>query len=52
VAVYVKKDNNPAYVSFLPNVLHQSSGVAMKMSSWAMRRAQIADAMLLTMGAR
>jgi hypothetical protein len=45
-------DNNPAYVSFLPNALHSANGIALNMSFWAMSRAQIADAMLLTMGIR
>ena len=44
------RDTNPAYVSFLPNALHSSDGIAINMSVWAMNRAQIADAMLLNMG--
>ncbi len=47
-----KKGSNPAYVSFLPNALHSANGIALNMSTWAMFRAQIADAMLLTMGVR
>ena len=44
------KRDNPAYVSFLPNALHGSDGIAVNMSFWALNRAQIADAMLRTMG--
>lgn len=44
------RDTNPAYVSFLPDALHSSNGIALNMSIWAMGRAQIADAMLRTMG--
>ena len=47
-----KKGTNPAYVSFLPNPLHGANGIALNMSTWAMYRAQIADAMLLMMGIR
>ena len=43
------RQNNPAYVAFLPNGLHSSRGIALNMSIWAMTRAQIADAMLRTM---
>jgi hypothetical protein len=43
------RQNNPAYVAFLPNALHSSRGIAINMSIWAMNRAQIADAMLRTM---
>jgi hypothetical protein len=46
------RDTNPAYVSFLPNALHGSNGIAINMSFWAMSRAQMADSMLLTMGIR
>jgi hypothetical protein len=46
------RDTNPAYVSYLPNVLHSSQGIAVNMSIWAMNRAQIADGMLRTMGVR
>jgi hypothetical protein len=45
-------DNNPAYVIFLPNVLHSASGIAVNMSFWAMSRARIANGMLLSMGVR
>jgi hypothetical protein len=44
------RDTNPAYVSFLPNALHGSDGIAVNMSFWAKSRAQIADAMLRTIG--
>lgn len=44
--------NNPAYVSFLPNELHSVAGIAVNMSFWAFNRAQWANAMLLSMGAR
>jgi hypothetical protein len=46
------RDTNPAYVSFLPNVLHGTNGIAVNMSFWAMSRAQMADVMLSTMGIR
>jgi hypothetical protein len=42
--------DNPAYVSFLPNAMHSSDGIAVNMSFWAMNRAQLADAMLQVMG--
>jgi hypothetical protein len=46
-----KRGNNPAYVSFLPNDLHTiAEGIALNMSMWALIRAQLADAMLQTMG--
>lgn len=38
--------NTLAYCSFLPNVFHSISGIAVNMTIWAMHRAQIADAML------
>jgi hypothetical protein len=44
------KHNNIAYVSFLPDALHDINGIALNMSFWAMYRAHIADAMLRTMG--
>jgi hypothetical protein len=47
-----KLGNNPAYVSFLPNYLHEATGIAVNVSIWAMHRAQWADAMLVTLGAR
>ena len=41
---------NPAYVSFLPNFLHDVRGIAVNLSFWAYGRAQWADAMLPTLG--
>lgn len=38
--------SNPAYVSFLPNVLHGTHGIAENMSIWAFNRAHLADALL------
>lgn len=46
------RDTNPAYVTFLPNSLHRTNGIALNVSTWAMNRAQLADAMLATMGIR
>jgi hypothetical protein len=37
--------DNPAYVSFLPNALH-NAGIAINMSIWAYNRAHLADALL------
>jgi len=45
-----RRDSNPAHVSFLPNALHSSNGIALKMSIWGMGGAQIADDMLRAMG--
>lgn len=47
-----RRETNPAYVSFLPNSMHEANGIAVNMSIWAMSRAQIADSMLLTLGIR
>lgn len=44
--------DNPAYVSFLPNVLHGTGGIAANLSFWAYNRAQWADAMLSSLGLR
>lgn len=44
--------NNLAYVSFLPNALHEVPGVALNFAIWAMHRAQWADAKLAAMGVR
>jgi hypothetical protein len=41
-----------AYVSFLPNALHQAPGIALNVSIWARSRAHWADAMLVALGAR
>jgi hypothetical protein len=46
------RDTNPAYVSFLPNALHETNGIAVNMSFWAMSRAQMADGMVRAMGYR
>lgn len=43
--------NNPVYVSFLPNSLHEVPGVALNFAIWAMHRAQFANAMLASLGA-
>ena len=45
-----KLGNNPAYVSFLPNLMHVISGIAMNSAFWAMRRARWANAALATLG--
>jgi hypothetical protein len=42
--------NNPAYVSFLPNGLHEVNGIAVMVSNWARYRAQWANAMLASLG--
>lgn len=44
--------NNPAYVSFLPNSLHEVKGIAANFGIWALHRAQWANAMLGSMGIR
>ena len=44
--------DNPAYVSFLPDSLHDVSCIAVNMSFWAFNRAQWADAMLPSLGLR
>lgn len=46
------RDTNPAYVSFLPNALHSTNGIAVNMSFWAMSRAKMANVMLRTLGFR
>lgn len=45
-----RMDNNPAYVSFLPNTLHSVNGIALNFSIWANARAQWANAMLASLG--
>jgi hypothetical protein len=45
-----KLGNNPAYVSFLPNVLHRVSGIAVNNAVWAMNRAIWANEKLASMG--
>jgi len=42
--------NNPAYVTFLPNFLHDKAGIAVNVSVWAVGRAQWANAMLASLG--
>jgi hypothetical protein len=42
--------NNPAYVTFLPNFLHDKSGIAVNVSVWAAVRAKWANAMLAYLG--
>lgn len=44
--------NNPAYVTFLPNVLHNVDGIAANVSVWAFNRAEYANAMLARLGIR
>lgn len=44
--------DNPAYVTFLPNFLHDVAGITVNLSFWAYSRAQWADAMLPTLGLR
>lgn len=41
-----KSGNNPAYVSFLPNPLHEVTGIASNTAAWAMSRARWANAQL------
>ena len=42
-------DNNPAYVSFYPNVVHDVGGIALNASMWALPRAEWADAVLASL---
>jgi len=42
--------DNPAYVTFLPNVLHSHPGIAVNVSCWAMGRAQWGNGMLASRG--
>ncbi len=44
--------NNPAYVTFLPNYLHEKRGLAVNMSVWAVNRAEWANAMLASLGVK
>ena len=44
-----KLGSNPAYVSFFPNALHSTSGIAVNAAFWALNRAQWAHAMLAAM---
>jgi hypothetical protein len=44
-------EHNPAYISFLPNVLHEMApGIAANMTAWAWARAQWANITLASMG--
>jgi hypothetical protein len=45
-------DNNPAYVSFLPNILHKAPGIALHVSVWAHFRARWASGVLASRGVR
>jgi hypothetical protein len=45
-----KLGGNPAYVSFLPNSLHNVSGIALNTAFWAANRANRANRMLVSMG--
>jgi hypothetical protein len=45
-----KLGNNAAYVSFFPNPLHSTSGIAVNMAPWAINRAQWANAKLASLG--
>ena len=46
-----KVGRNPAYVSFLPNALHDAApGIAVNMTAWAWARAQWANITLASMG--
>lgn len=42
--------NTLAYVSFLPNVMHNTAGIALNVSIWAFHRAHWADAYLASIG--
>jgi hypothetical protein len=44
--------NNPAYVSFLPNALHSTPGIAVNLAFWAINRAHWANVMLPSLGIR
>jgi hypothetical protein len=41
--------NNPAYVSFFPNVMHSIGGIALNASIWALHRAEWANAALASL---
>jgi len=45
-------DNNPAYVSFLPNAMRMVNGIAVNAAFWAINRAHWANAMLASLGIR
>jgi hypothetical protein len=42
--------NNPAYVSFFPNVMRRVEGIALNASIWALHRAEWANAALASIG--
>jgi hypothetical protein len=44
--------DNPAYISFYPNVMHHIEGIALNASIWALHRAEWADAALASLGVR
>lgn len=43
-------ENNPAYISFLPNELHLVSGIAVNAAAWAIGRASWANTVLASLG--
>jgi hypothetical protein len=45
-------ENNIAYVSFYPNPLYAAPGIAINVAIWALNRAQVANAMLASLGVR
>jgi hypothetical protein len=47
-----KLGNNAAYVSFFPNAMHSTSGIAVNAAFWAINRARWANAMLASLGVR
>ena len=42
--------NNLAYVSFLPNPLHDAYGIALNYAIWSLNRSRWANAMLISLG--
>ena len=42
--------NNPAYVAFFPNVMHDIERIALNTSIWALHHAEWADAALASLG--
>lgn len=47
-----KSGNNPAYISFLPNAMHEVPGIATNFSIWAMHRAEWAGRTLKILNAK
>ena len=45
-------ENSIAYVSFYPDPLYAASGIAINVAIWALHRAQVANAMLASLGVR